>query len=194
MDLPDQSGDARVHSYNFLCSISFYRAINYIFSSAKITQTLSIFIKRLEKTTVHCGFTQITWLSILHVLTGSYLCFYVHLADLSSVRYKTSEWNEIKELTKSNYFVIPSLLNKSPKNITWNDRWETKLFLGGQGTACWNGSEINNLTSNPVQSSWRYLTFHPTLNRKLFFIFFLLLAFILQFAQYFHITFTFLAN
>ena len=29
--------------------------------------------------------------------------------------------------------------------MTWNDRWETKLFLGGQGTARWNGSEINNL-------------------------------------------------
>ena len=26
--------------------------------------------------------------------------------------------------------------------MTWNDRWETKLFLGGQGTARWNGSEI----------------------------------------------------
>ena len=101
-------------------------------------------------------------------LTGTYLCFYVLLADLSSVRYKTSTWNEIKELIKSNYVIIPSLLNKSPKNMTWNDRWETKLFLGGQGTARWNGSEINNLTCNPVQSSWLYLTFHPTLNRKLF--------------------------
>ena len=29
--------------------------------------------------------------------------------------------------------------------MTWNDRWETKLFLGGHGTARWNGSEINNL-------------------------------------------------
>ena len=37
--------------------------------------------------------------------------------------------------------------------MTWNDRWETKLFLGGQGTARWNGSEINNLTCNPVQYS-----------------------------------------
>ena len=35
--------------------------------------------------------------------------------------------------------------------MTWNDRWKTKLFLGGQGTAPWNGSEINNL--NLVQSS-----------------------------------------
>ena len=35
--------------------------------------------------------------------------------------------------------------------MTRNDRWETKLFLGGQGTARWNGSEINNI--NPVQSS-----------------------------------------
>ena len=120
--------------------------------------------------------------------TGTYLCFYVHLADLSSVRYKSSTWNEIKELIQSNYVIVPSLLNKSPKNMTWNDRWETKLFLGGQGTARWNGSEINNLTCNPVQSSWRYLTFHPNLNRKLFFIFFLLLAFILQFALYFLVT------
>ena len=23
--------------------------------------------------------------------------------------------------------------------MTWNDRWETKLFLGGQETAPWNG-------------------------------------------------------
>ena len=22
--------------------------------------------------------------------------------------------------------------------MTWNDRWEMKLFLGGQGTARWN--------------------------------------------------------
>ena len=34
--------------------------------------------------------------------------------------------------------------------MTLNDQWETKLFLGGQGTARWNGSEINNLTCNPV--------------------------------------------
>ena len=33
--------------------------------------------------------------------------------------------------------------------MTWNDRWETKLFLGGQGTARWNGTEMNNL--NQVQ-------------------------------------------
>ena len=30
--------------------------------------------------------------------------------------------------------------------MTWNDRWETKLFLGGQGTARWNGTEMNNST------------------------------------------------
>ena len=35
--------------------------------------------------------------------------------------------------------------------MTWNDRWETKLFLGGQGIARWNGTEMNNL--NQVQSS-----------------------------------------
>ena len=35
--------------------------------------------------------------------------------------------------------------------MTWNDRWETKLYLGGQGTAHWNGTEINNL--NQVESS-----------------------------------------
>ena len=29
--------------------------------------------------------------------------------------------------------------------MTWNDPWETKLFLGGKGTARWNGSERNNL-------------------------------------------------
>ena len=35
--------------------------------------------------------------------------------------------------------------------MTWNDRWEAKLLLGGQGTARWSGSEMNNL--NPVRSS-----------------------------------------
>ena len=60
-DLPDQSGAARVYSYNFLCSISLETAINDIFSWARITQALSIFIKRLEKQTVHWGFTQIVW-------------------------------------------------------------------------------------------------------------------------------------
>ena len=35
--------------------------------------------------------------------------------------------------------------------MTWNDRWETKQFSGGQGTARWNGTEINTL--NQVQSS-----------------------------------------
>ena len=49
------------------------------------------------------------------------------------------------------YLIVPSLLNKSPKNMTWNDRWETKLFLEGHGTARWNGSEMYNL--NQVQSS-----------------------------------------
>ena len=29
----------------------------------------------------------------------------------------------------------------SPKNMTRNDRWETKLFLGGWETARWNGTE-----------------------------------------------------
>ena len=67
LDLPDQSGAARLHSYNFLCSISLCTTTNNIFSEPKITLTLSIFIKRLEKQTVHCGFTQITRYSILHV-------------------------------------------------------------------------------------------------------------------------------
>ena len=46
----------------------------------------------------------------------------VHLADLSSVRYKTSTWNEIKELIKSNYLIVPSLLNnKSEKyDMEWS--------------------------------------------------------------------------
>ena len=35
--------------------------------------------------------------------------------------------------------------------MTWNDRWETKLFLAGQRTVRWNGSEMNSL--NQVQSS-----------------------------------------
>ena len=38
------------------------------------------------------------------------------LADLSSVRYKTSSWNEIKELIKSNYLIVPSLLNNKSAN------------------------------------------------------------------------------
>ena len=29
--------------------------------------------------------------------------------------------------------------------MTWNDRWQTKIFLGGKGTARWNGSEMDNL-------------------------------------------------
>ena len=37
-----------MHSDNFLCSFSLYTATNYVFSLAKKTQTLSIFIKRLE--------------------------------------------------------------------------------------------------------------------------------------------------
>ena len=27
--------------------------------------------------------------------------------------------------------------------MTWNDRWETKLFLEGHGTTRWKGSEMN---------------------------------------------------
>ena len=112
-DLPDQSGAARVYSYNFLCSISLETAINDIFSWARITHALSIFIKRLEKQTVHWGFTQIVW----YITSVNWnLCFYVHLADLSSVRHKTSTWNEIKELIKSNYVIVPSLLNKKSEN------------------------------------------------------------------------------
>ena len=34
--------------------------------------------------------------------------------------------------------------------MTWNDRWETKLFLGGQAQLQ-AGTEMNNL--NPIQSS-----------------------------------------
>ena len=172
-----------------------YRATKlHIYLGKDNTNFVNFYQKARKANRENCGSTQIIWYSILQVLTGTYLFFYfyVHLADLSRVRCKTSTWNKIKELIKSNYMIIPSLLNKSLKNMTWNDRWETKLFLGGQGTARWNGSEINNLTCNPVQSSWRYLTFHPNLNRKLFFIFFLLLAFILQFAQYFLVTFNFL--
>ena len=30
--------------------------------------------------------------------------------------------------------------------MTWNDQWQTKLFLGGQGTARWNGTEMNGST------------------------------------------------
>ena len=55
-DLPEQSEAACVYSYNFFRSISLYTATNNIFSQAKITQTLSTFIKRLETQTVHCGF------------------------------------------------------------------------------------------------------------------------------------------
>ena len=43
-------------------------------------------------------------------------CFYAHLADLSRVRYKTSTWNEIEERIKSNYMIVPSVLNKRLKN------------------------------------------------------------------------------
>ena len=67
--------------------------------------------------------------------------------------------------------------------MTWNDRWGTKLFLGGR-TARWNGTEMNNL--NQGQS--------PDFEQELVFIFFLILACILQCAQYFFVTFNFLAN
>ena len=29
----------------------------------------------------------------------------------------------------SNDVIVPSVLNTTPKNMTWNDPWETKLFL-----------------------------------------------------------------
>ena len=63
-DLPDQSGAARVHSYNFLCSISLYTATKTYFLS-QIQRKLCQFL-RLEKQTVHCGFAQTVWYSILH--------------------------------------------------------------------------------------------------------------------------------
>ena len=46
----------------------------------------------------------------------------VDLADLSSVRYKTSTWNEFNELIKSKYPIVPSLLNnKSEKyDMEWS--------------------------------------------------------------------------
>ena len=128
-------------------------------------------------------------------VTGSYLCFYVHLADLSSVRYNTSTWNEIKELIKSNYLIVASLLNKSPKKMTWNDRWETKQFLEGHGTARW----IERKWNEQPQSSSVFLTLlnvSPDFEQKvaLVFIFFLIIACILQFAQYFLVTFNFPTN
>ena len=95
LDLPDQSGAARLHSYNFLCSISLCTTTNNIFSEPKITLTLSIFIKRLEKQTVHCGFTQITRYSILHVFILLYEKFlqfdWLRAADFSLI-WNTYMW------------------------------------------------------------------------------------------------------
>ena len=61
---------------------------------------------------------------------------------------------KLKNLIKSNYLIVPSLLNN--KSAKYDMEWSVgaKLFLEGHGTARWNGSEINNL--NQVQFSWRY--------------------------------------
>ena len=40
--------------------------------------------------------------------------------------------------------------------MTWNDRWETKLFLEGHGTARWNGSEMNNLKFSLLDAIKRF--------------------------------------
>ena len=87
--------------------------------------------------------------------------FVTHRTTVAQVRSSICQTNreplvctlhEIKELITSNYLIVPSLLNKSPKNMTWNDQLETKpLLLEGQGSARWNGSEMNKL--NQVQSS-----------------------------------------
>ena len=53
------------------------------FSSAKITQKLSIFIKRLEKQTVQCGVMQIIWHSIIDLFTDT--AAILNLFDLRSI-------------------------------------------------------------------------------------------------------------
>ena len=58
--MPDQSEAARVHSYNFLCSI--FRCIELLYFLhnmflGKDNANFVNFIKRLKKQTVHCSFT-----------------------------------------------------------------------------------------------------------------------------------------
>ena len=45
------------------------------------------------------------------------------LVDLSSVRYKNSRWNEIKELIKSNYPIVPSLRILNNKSEKYDMEW-----------------------------------------------------------------------
>ena len=71
-----------------------------------------------------------------------------------------------KKVIKSNYVIVPSLLNKSQKNMTLNDRWETKLFFGGQGTERCKGSEMNNLTT--LFTNMRNLKFKSHLHNCVF--------------------------
>ena len=75
--------------------------------------------------------------------------------------------------------------------MTWNDRWETKLFLEGHGTARRNGVKCTTSIKFSLLDAIKRFT--PTLNRKLLFIFFLIFACIQQFAQHFLMTFNFLA-
>ena len=128
-DLPDQSEAARVHSYNFLCSILPYTATNNIFLSKDNANFVNFYQKARKTNRALRLYANYTVFDITCKQEPTLLLCTLHLADLSSVRYKTSTWNEIKELIKSNYLIVPSLLNKSSKNMTWNDRWETKLFF-----------------------------------------------------------------
>ena len=81
---------------------------------------MSILIKRLEKPTVHCSFMQIVLYNYTCKQEPTFANVHC-LADLSSVRYKTSTWNEIKELIKSNYLIVPSLLNN--KSAKYDMEW-----------------------------------------------------------------------
>ena len=190
-NLPDQSRAARVHSYSFLRSISLHSYKVHIFLGKDNANFVSFYQKARNTNGALRLYANYMVFDITR-LNRNLPLLLCTFGRSFRVKYKTSTQNEIKELVKSNFLIVPSLLNESSKNMTWNNRWETKLFLRGQETARWNGKEVNNL--NQVQSSWRYWTFHPTFNRNLFFNFFLIVACILQFAQYFLVTFNFLAN
>ena len=117
------------------------------------------------------------------------------LADLSSVRYKTSTWNEIKELIKSNYLIVPSLLNnKSEKyDMEWSVGDEAIFRRTRNCKLERNWKEQPNLIQFSLLDAIRRFTRLWTGSCCCLF-FFLILACILQFAQYLFVTFNFLAN
>ena len=86
---------------------------------------MSIFIKRLEKPTVHCSFMQIVLYNYTCKQEPTFANVHC-LADLSSVRDKSSTWNEYKELIKSNQQIVSSLLNDK------SEKYDTEWSVGDE--------------------------------------------------------------